>query len=73
MVATIISSHGVMEGGGSYNLHAKVPAGEANLALPLLEQAVGHITLETDDQPENRGIQDHGSSQGKNWTGTDAG
>jgi hypothetical protein len=34
------SSHGVMEGGGSYNRHARVPAGGGSLALPFLEQAV---------------------------------
>jgi hypothetical protein len=28
--------HGVMESGGSYNLHAKIPAGGAILALPFL-------------------------------------
>ena len=64
MAATILASHGVMEGGGSYNLHAKVPAGGANLALPLLEEAVGHITLEPDDLPIV--VADYGSSQGKN-------
>jgi hypothetical protein len=63
MAATILASHGVMEGDGSYNLHAKVPAGGANLALPLLEEAVGHITLETDNLPIV--VADYGSSQGK--------
>jgi len=28
-----------MEGGGSYNVHARVQAGAARLALPFLEQA----------------------------------
>ena len=32
---------GVMEGGGSYNKHAKLPAGGAALALPLLEMGCG--------------------------------
>jgi hypothetical protein len=64
MATPVISSHGVMEGGGSYNLHAKVPAGGANLALPLLEEAVGHIVLETDNEPVV--VADYGSSQGKN-------
>jgi SAM dependent carboxyl methyltransferase len=64
MAVKSISSHGVMEGGGSYNLHAKVPAGGANLALPLLEEAVRYITLETDNQPVV--VADYGSSQGKN-------
>jgi hypothetical protein len=58
------SSHGVMEGGGSYNRHARVPAGGGNLALPFLEQAVQDITLNGGDQPVV--IADYGSSQGKN-------
>jgi DNA-binding transcriptional regulator/RsmH inhibitor MraZ len=58
------ATHGVMEGGGSYNLHARIPAVGANLALPFLEQAVKNITLETNDQPVV--IADYGSSQGKN-------
>jgi hypothetical protein len=56
--------HGVMEGGGSYNLHAKIPAGGGVLALPFLEQAVKSVTLESGDQPVV--IADYGSSQGKN-------
>lgn len=58
------SSHGVMEGGGSYNRHACVPAGGGSLALPFLEQAVQNITLDGGDQPIV--IADYGSSQGKN-------
>jgi hypothetical protein len=57
-------SHGVMEGGGSYNVHARLPAGGANLALPLLEEAVRNVALEPADQPVV--IADYGSSQGKN-------
>jgi hypothetical protein len=57
-------SHGVMEGGGSYNRHARVPAGGGNLALQYLEQAARDITLEGGDQPVV--IADYGSSQGKN-------
>jgi hypothetical protein len=56
--------HGVMEGSGSYNLHAKLPAGGGSLALPLLEQAVRNVTLDDGDQPVV--IADYGSSQGKN-------
>jgi hypothetical protein len=56
------STHGVMEGGGSYNLHARVPAGGGNLALPLLEEAVRNITLDRGDEPVV--IADYGSSQG---------
>ena len=58
------SSHGVMEGGGSYNRHARVPAGGGGLALPLLEQAAQNIALDAGDEPVV--IADYGSSQGKN-------
>jgi hypothetical protein len=58
------SSHGVMEGGGSYNRHARIPAGGGSLALPFLELAVRNITLDGGDQPVV--IADYGSSQGKN-------
>jgi SAM dependent carboxyl methyltransferase len=58
------SSHGVMEGGGSYNRHARVPAGGGSLALPFLEQAAQNIGLDGGDQPVV--IADYGSSQGKN-------
>jgi hypothetical protein len=61
---TSASYHGVMEGGGSYNRHALVPAGGGNLALPFLEQAAQNITLDGGDQPVV--IADYGSSQGKN-------
>jgi hypothetical protein len=58
------SPHGVMEGGGSYNRHARVPAGGGSLALPFLEQAAQNVTLDAGDQPVV--IADYGSSQGKN-------
>jgi hypothetical protein len=58
------SSHGVMEGGGSYNRQAFVPAGAAILALPYLEQAVQKLVLEQGDHSVV--IADYGSSQGKN-------
>jgi hypothetical protein len=64
MVKRATTTHGVMEGGGSYNLHAKLPAGGGNLALPFLEQAVRNLTLDNGDQPLV--IADYGSSQGKN-------
>ena len=64
MLSTSAAAHGVMEGGGSYNRHAKVPAGGALLALPLLEQAARHVVIEDGDQPVV--IADYGSSQGKN-------
>jgi len=57
-------SHGVMEGEGAYNRYAKLPAGGAALALPLLEKAVRCVELDTGDQPVV--IADYGSSQGKN-------
>jgi SAM dependent carboxyl methyltransferase len=57
------SCHGVMEGGGSYNRHAAIPAGGAMLALPMLTQAVESLTLDG-DRPVV--IADYGSSQGKN-------
>ncbi len=57
-------SHGVMEGGGSYNRNARVPAGGGTLALPFLEQAVQNVTLDRGDEPIV--IADYGSSQGKN-------
>jgi hypothetical protein len=40
MAAPTISTHGVMEGGGSYNLHAKIPAANGSskhFAAPVLK------------------------------------
>jgi hypothetical protein len=54
----------VMEGGGSYNRNARIPAGGASFAMPLLEQAARNIPLDRHDQPIV--IADYGSSQGKN-------
>src|SRR5258708_3542511 len=56
--------HGVMEGKGSYNKHARLPAGGAALAMPLLEKAVQSLELEPGEQ--SIVIADYGSSQGKN-------
>jgi len=58
-----VPTQGVMEGKGAYNRYAKLPAGGAALALPLLEKAVPCVTL-----PADQGIvmADYGSSQGKN-------
>jgi hypothetical protein len=64
MVTSAISTHGVMEGGGSYNLHAKIPAGGGNLALPYLEKAAQSCALQSGSHPIV--IADYGSSQGKN-------
>src|ERR1700677_3591641 len=62
------SCHGVMEGGGSYNRRAFVPAGGGSLALPFLEEAVQEIALDQGDQPIV--IEDYGSSKGKNSLAT---
>jgi hypothetical protein len=43
-------SHDVMEGKSAYNRYAKLPAGGAALALPLLEKAVRCVALDTSDQ-----------------------
>jgi hypothetical protein len=59
-----VLAHGVMEGNGAYNKHAKLPAGGAALAIPFLEKAVQGIDLAPDDRPVV--IADYGSSQGKN-------
>lgn len=64
MTSAAARSHGVMEADGSYNLHAKIPAGGGTLALPYLEQAAKNIAVEDGDQPVV--IADYGSSQGKN-------
>ena len=64
MANQVTAIHGVMEGGGSYNRHARIPAGGGNLALPFLEQAVRNITFDGGDQSVV--IADYGSSQGKN-------
>jgi hypothetical protein len=64
MSAAMASTHGVMEEGGSSNLHAEIPAGGGSLALPYLEQAAQSCAL----SPESNAIviADYGSSQGKN-------
>jgi hypothetical protein len=64
MPNTPAASHGVMEARGAYNKHAKLPAGGAALAMPLLEKAVQSVQLDTDGRPVI--IADYGSSQGKN-------
>ena len=48
----------------AYNSYAKLPAGGAALALPLLEKAVRYVELDAGDQAVI--IADYGSSQGKN-------
>jgi SAM dependent carboxyl methyltransferase len=64
MLNELMPSHGVMEGKGAYNKYAKLPAGGAALALPLLEKAARSVELGAGDQPVV--IADYGSSQGKN-------
>jgi hypothetical protein len=53
-----------MEGKGSYNKYAKLPAGGAVLALPLLEKAAANVVLDCSTRPIV--LADYGSSQGKN-------
>src|SRR5579871_3299167 len=48
----------------AYNKYAKLPAGGAALAIPLLENAVRRVELALSDQPVV--IADYGSSQGLN-------
>lgn len=57
-------SHGVMEGRGAYNRHAKLPADGAALALPLLEKATRELKVDWGGEPVV--IADYGSSEGKN-------
>jgi hypothetical protein len=64
MSAATITTHGVIEAGGSYNLHAKIPAGGGNLALPYLEKTARSCTLRSGSDPIV--IADYGSSQGRN-------
>lgn len=64
MSSPAITSRGVMEGQGAYNRHARLPAGGAALALPLLEKAVQRVGVEAGDQPVL--LADYGSSQGRN-------
>ena len=58
------ATHGVMEGEGAYNKHAKLPAGGAAMAMPSLEKAVQRLPLDASELPVV--IADYGSSQGKN-------
>jgi hypothetical protein len=62
--AASIPTPSVMEGGGSYNQNAKIPAGGGRLAVPLLEEAARKIPLAERYGPVF--IADYGSSQGKN-------
>lgn len=57
-------SHGVMEGGGAYNAHARIQHGGAALATPLLDHALRNVPFNAGDGPVV--IADYGSSQGKN-------
>jgi hypothetical protein len=64
MVEKSIPGSGAMEGGGSYNRHAKIPAGGAVFALPHLQTAAKNAFLGPEDHPVV--IADYGSSEGKN-------
>ena len=64
MSALDTSTHAVMEGGGSYNLHAKIPADGGSLGLPYVEEAARSCALLPGSDPIV--IADYGSSQGKN-------
>ena len=64
MASQATVTHGVMEGGGSYNVHARLRARAADLTLPFLEQAVRDLTVEGGTEPVV--IADCGSSHGKN-------
>jgi len=44
--------HGVMEGKGAYNQHARLPAGGAALALQLLEKAARNVRADPADPPD---------------------
>src|ERR1700757_907841 len=59
-----IPSQGVMEGKGSYNRHATLPADGATLALPLLEKAIEGLETGSGNGPIV--LADYGSSQGRN-------
>jgi SAM dependent carboxyl methyltransferase len=65
--STLGLNHGVMEGKGAYNRNARIPAGGAALALPLLEEAAQKLELGGGDEPVV--VADYGSSQGKNSLG----
>jgi hypothetical protein len=54
----------VMEGGGAYGRHSRIPAAGGGLAIPLLEEAARRIALDAGDRPIV--IADYGSSDGKN-------
>ena len=57
-------SLGIMEGEGSYNRHATIPAEGAALALPLLAKAIGGLELGLGNGPIV--LADYGSAQGRN-------
>lgn len=64
MTGQEILAHGAMEGGGSYNKHAKLQARAIALAIPIWEKAVRSAALDSGHEPVV--IADYGSSQGKN-------
>jgi long-chain acyl-CoA synthetase len=64
MPKQVTTAYAVMEGGGSYNAHAKSQATGGMLGLPFLEQAVREMAIPEGNDPI--AIADYGSSQGKN-------
>ena len=64
MSKQVTAAYAVMEGGGSYNAHAKSQATGGILGLPFLEQAVREMAIREGNDPIV--IADYGSSQGKN-------
>lgn len=46
MAEQAVLPHGVMEGKGSYNRHARVPAGGGALAIPALEEAARRVAVD---------------------------
>jgi SAM dependent carboxyl methyltransferase len=67
MSSKVKRPHGVMEGKGAYNKHAKNQAAAAVIAMPLLEKALQQIPLDRGEQPVV--IADYGPPQGKNSLG----
>ena len=57
------ATHGVMEGRGAYNRHAKLQADGGAVAMPQLEKAIRNVEVSGESPIV---IADYGSSQGKN-------
>jgi hypothetical protein len=70
MVSLTTDTRGGMEGGGSYSLHARIPAGGGNLASPRLEEAVGNVPIESEDHLAAEFSGDAALGSGLLWLGT---